>query len=312
MLVKVALGDATPIETFTEAWLKEKDIEERSKGEYRLAVSEVIAWAKATDRLPTLETFDRKAAGAYVTALRGRAISRATAGKRLSALSSLWAWLGTKGHVEMNVWRGHGAGAVTRSERQKEPERPFTDDEMRLLMGGSAKPVLADLMRIAALSGMRLEEIGLLRVRDVDLKAGTMAVRDPKTPASRRAVPIHPDLLATVTTRTVGRDKDAFLLSELGPEPKAGRQRTMAISKAFGRYRVDVGVHDARPGQRRALTNFHSFRRWFITKAEQAGQQETIIRSVVGHKRAGVTLGTYSGGASLEQRRACVEAVRLP
>ena len=52
-----------------------------------------------------LETFDRKTAGAYVTALRARSLSRATTGKRLSALSSMWAWLGSKGHVEANVWR---------------------------------------------------------------------------------------------------------------------------------------------------------------------------------------------------------------
>jgi len=57
---------------------------------------------------------------------------------------------------------------------------------------------------------------------------------------------------------------------------------------------------------------FHSFRRWFITKAEQAGIAPHIIASVVGHKRQGMTLGLYSGGPSREQLRECVEAVRLP
>ncbi len=282
MLVNVALGQATPIEAFTEAWLAEKDIEERSKGEYRLAVQEVIQWAAVSDRMPTIEAFDRKTAGAYVTALRARPLSRATAGKRLSALSSMWGWLSSKGHVEANVWRGHGSGAVPRSERAKEPERPFTDDEISLLLDGKADTKLADLMRLAALSGMRLEEIAMLRVRDVDLKDRTMLVRDPKTPASRRTVPIHPDILATVTTRVQGKDPEAFVMHELGPEPKPGRQRSMAASKAFSRYRQAVGVHDARTGQRRSLVNFHSYRRWFITKAEQAGQPENIIKSVVG------------------------------
>lgn len=58
--------------------------------------------------------------------------------------------------------------------------------------------------------------------------------------------------------------------------------------------------------------DFHSFRRWFITKAEQAGQQVHIIQSTVGHAREGVTLKTYSGGPSLIQRRKVVESVRLP
>jgi len=59
------------------------------------------------------------------------------------------------------------------------------------------------------------------------------------------------------------------------------------------------------------VANFHSFRRWFISKAEQAGIDERIISDVVGHKRQSMT-GRYSAGASMEQMRACVEAVKLP
>src|SRR5690606_24602322 len=65
-------------------------------------------------------------------------------------------------------------------------------------------------------------------------------------------------------------------------------------------------------GRRRSLVNFHSFRRWFITKAEQADQPESLIASVVGHKRQGMTLGVYSAGPAKEQARRCVEAVQLP
>jgi integrase len=60
------------------------------------------------------------------------------------------------------------------------------------------------------------------------------------------------------------------------------------------------------------LTNFHSFRRWFITEAERAGQPESIIAAIVGHKRKGMTLGVYSGGPSGVQFAACIEAVKLP
>jgi hypothetical protein len=73
-----------------------------------------------------------------------------------------------------------------------------------------------------------------------------------------------------------------------------------------------VGVEEVVPGRRRSLVNFHSFRRYFITKAEQADQMEHIIAVVVGHKRTGMTLGRYSGGPLLEQAGRCVEAVRLP
>jgi integrase len=96
------------------------------------------------------------------------------------------------------------------------------------------------------------------------------------------------------------------------PRPGAQQERSMPLVKSFNRYRKSVGVDESRPGRRRSLVNFHSFRRWFITKAEQAGQPEHIIAAVVGHKREGMTLGLYSAGPSRDQFKACVEAVRLP
>lgn len=65
-------------------------------------------------------------------------------------------------------------------------------------------------------------------------------------------------------------------------------------------------------GRRRSLVNFHSFRRWFITRAEQADQPENVIKAVVGHKRQGITLSKYSAGPELQQAKRCVEAVKLP
>jgi len=49
--------------------------------------------------------------------------------------------------------------------------------------------------------------------------------------------------------------------------------------------------------------DFHSFRRWFTTKAEQAGQLPHIIDAVAGHQRPGETLGRYSQGPSVAQMR---------
>jgi integrase len=65
------------------------------------------------------------------------------------------------------------------------------------------------------------------------------------------------------------------------------------------------------PGRRRAVANFHSWRRFFISKAELAGIDERIISDVVGHARRSMT-GRYSAGASMGQMKVCVEAVKLP
>ncbi len=86
----------------------------------------------------------------------------------------------------------------------------------------------------------------------------------------------------------------------------------MPAVKRFSRYTRRVAVAVVVPGKRRSLTNFHSFRRWFITKAEHAGQTSTTIASVVGHQRQGETFALYSAGPSLDQFKACVESVKLP
>jgi integrase len=310
----IATGRATPLEPFIDSWLAEQDIEARSKGDHRRAVKELLAWIASERLAQTIEVFDRRTAGRYVTHLLSAGLDRQkTVTKRLWSLSRLWAWLESKGYTEGNPWRGHDVGRTGRSARDKQQERPFTPDELRALLAGNARQPLRDMMRLALLSGARIEELSLLRVKDIDTADGTMSLlADPKTPSSRRIVPIHSAVRNAVDARMKGREANAFLFPELGPAPKEGRQRSMALSKAFGRYRVRVGVDDKAPGQRRGLVNFHSFRRTFVTLAEHAGQPESIIRSVVGHKRPGMTLGVYSAGPSLAQRRACVEAVRLP
>jgi integrase len=310
----IATGQATPLEPFISSWLAEQDIEARSKGDHKRAIKELFTWIAGEQLPPTIETFDRRTAGRYVTHLLSGGLDRQkTVTKRLWSLSRLWSWLESKGYTEGNVWRGHDVGRTGRSARDKQQERPFTPDELRALLVGDAKPPLHDLMHLAALSGARIEELVLIRVKDIDPAERTMSLlADPKTPSSRRVVPVHSAIWKAVQARTKGKGADAFIFPELGPVPKEGRQRSMAVSKAFGRYRLRCGVDDKAAGQRRGLVNFHSFRRTFITMAEQAGQPESTIRAVAGHKRQGMTFGVYSAGPSLDQRRKCVEAVRLP
>ena len=86
------------------------------------------------------------------------------------------------------------------------------------------------------------------------------------------------------------------------------------MSKRFYTYRRRVGVDDLRPGARRSKVNFHSFRRWFATKAEDKGQAPNVIAKVMGWELGGGVqmLKVYSAAQLAELKRACVAAVRLP
>jgi len=124
-------------------------------------------------------------------------------------------------------------------------------------------------------------------------------------------VPIHPDLKEIVARRIDGKGPEEFLFDEC-PKATTKRPRSAAPSQAFTRYRREIEVDERANWKRQSNVDFHSFRRWFTTKAEQAGQLPHIIDAVTGHKRPGETLGRYSQGPSIAQLRECVEAVKLP
>ena len=167
-------------------------------------------------------------------------------------------------------------------------------------------------MLLAALTGMRQAEIGNLRVRDAE--AGVFVVTRSKTTAGERSVPIHPDLTALVARRREGKAADAYLLEELTAPASRPERRGYKVAEWFTNYRRKLGLDARQHGRRQSDADFHSFRRWFATKAEQAGQPPHVISAVLGHKegRQGMTLGVYSAGPSLSQRRSVVEAVCLP
>jgi integrase len=321
---RVAHGEATTLSDKLDPWLAESGGTDKTKLQHRKAVAELLAWAGGE---VTLEGFGRRQAGEFVSKRLLRAgLAPKTVNRYLSSLSMLWKWLAKRGHLgdaSANPWQGQAQPVKGRRGARVEPERPFTDAEVAKLLAGPADarkardPLLADLMPMAALSGMRIEELCRLTVADCAARSGepcaggSFVIREGKTDAAARTVPIHPALAPVVARRCAGKGPSGFLFHELPGNGLDGK-RSDPASKRFTRYRRAAGVDEARDGKRRSLVNFHSFRKWFVTKAEQAGVPGETIKIVVGHKRQDVTFGVYSGGPSEQQKRACVEAIKLP
>jgi integrase len=304
---------AAPLDLHLETHLAECGISPRALTERRTAVRRVAEWR----RLLNLRTLGRKQAGEYVSEVLAKGHPK-TSNKALSNLSRYWDWLVQRGHAEENPWKGQRVDARRVQADLDKNGREFTDAEILTLlhspyptgMEGAHRERLHDAMRIAALSGLRIEE--LCRLTLADTTGGVFSIRKAKTAAGVRKVPIHPDLVEIIERRTSGKKPWDYLIHEIDKQGTTG-ERSMPLSKQFTRYRRALKVDDQIEGQRRARITFHSWRRWFITAAEQGDQQPHIIAAVVGHKRQGMTLGRYSGGPSVEQQmRACVEAVRLP
>ncbi|WP_421697553.1 DUF6538 domain-containing protein [Ancylobacter sp.] len=311
----IATGAETPLDTHLDAWLAEQRFKPRTAGDRRRAIARLMDWG-----CRTIESVDRVKAGEYVTFMmesRDATWSgdHATVVKYISALSSYWRWMRRKGKITVeNPWSEQAPPAPKASHRDGDAteERPFTDVELAKLLAGDAAPILADAMRIAALSGARIDPIICLRAKDC--MDGYFRFKPQKNEKRARVVPIHSDLTALVARRVEGKQPDDFIFDDVATPPEgSGRERSMPVSKRFGRYLRDLGLEEMVPGKRRSLVNFHSFRRWFATKAERAGQSPHVIEAVIGHKRGSLLLDRYSGGPSpSDQMRACVEAVKLP
>lgn len=312
---RLATGKATPADIYVDRWLSSSTYGERTKADARMAIGQFRSWCEKSDQGFFIESITDRVASNFRDDFFVKAGAHPkTANKKLSALRQYWEWLDRSFGVQPNPWMRKSL-PKTRAHRVAPdgplgPERPFTDDEIRKLLVGPADKDLSNVMLIGALSGMRLEEIGQLRVGDC--KDGLFSITRSKTAAGVRTIPIHSALDPLVEQLTGTRDVKSYLFPDF-PNTGWDDNRTMAISKRFAYYRKKVGVDDKRPGARRSKVNFHSFRRWFATKAEEAGHRENIVADIMGHEgNVGITFGLYSNAQLKQLKKDCVESVELP
>jgi integrase len=301
---------ATPLRHHFETWMTEKRFSARAMGDHKLALRTLEDWLNGRKMPLTVDEVTNRVAGEFkIEEFSKKGVHPKTANKKLSSLRTYWKWLINHGHAETgNPWIG--LSLPKRQALPDEMERPFTDQEVVRLFGGGPDRMMRDVMGIAALSGLRKEEIFQLTV--ANCKGGVFNIRRSKTNAGIRKVPIHPDLATTVQTRCAGKADNEFLIHEATAGGGWGEERSMPFSKRFQTYRISCGVDEVVPEHRRARVNFHSFRRWFITKADQQGHRREDIERTVGHKVQGMSLGLYSGGATEKQLQVVVESVVLP
>ena len=215
LFAEIASGKATPLLTLVDAWLAEANVSPRTQADYRRAVERFAAWSAASKLAGTIEGTTRKVAGRFIAeAFIATKTDPKTTNKYVSAASAYWRWLVKRGHAIENPWSNQSvAKRADNRVREDRRKRPFSDDEVRALLDGrpldparappkwrhnaGAWRALPDVMLIAALSGMRIEEIAGLTI--ADCQDGVFNIRIAKTEAGRRKVPIHSLLADTIT-----------------------------------------------------------------------------------------------------------------
>lgn len=173
---------------------------------------------------------------------------------------------------------------------KKLDRQPWEDSEIQELLKNSQDDLspyrdLHDLIRLAMYTGCRISE--LLKLTRQDVKEDYFIIRDSKTDAGRREVPIHPELQQLVARLRITGGETLL--------PKASYRikfSNLKKSLGFGPEKV-----------------FHSFRNTVSKKLLEEGVSEVVAASILGHKINTMSYGTYAKGAvPLKQK---VEAIRL-
>jgi integrase len=294
-------------------WLeRSKHLHPKTLLERRVTVTSFKEWATLKG-IGDIKKVTRDDAKAYMKTHEGKAAS--TINKVLQALRGYWSFASDEGiSVSPDIWKNLGA-KKSRREELTDKERPFTEEEVRKLLGGPTSPRLRDSIVIGLLTGMRLAEIGDLRVEHVDLKVMIIRVPGTKTGSAARTIPLHPTLVSLMSTRVAAKAPQDYIIHELadGVERKYGRKRSGALTMEFMRYREKLGVDDSREGKRRSLTNFHSLRRTAAKQMVEAGVAPNVIDAFFGWKDSGSMRVRYAVGADLmRQMRDAVGKIKLP
>ncbi|WP_166096837.1 DUF6538 domain-containing protein [Rhizobium flavescens] len=319
----VALGNVTPLDLPVPTFLLEKKKwGPRTVADFERVLGYLKAWLRENQYQGSIEVVTRRVAGDFVSSrLIGGDLASKTINKYVTGLSGYWKWLMTKGYVETNVW------TQQRAEKERPEEgndmRSFDDEELERLFSGKPKRgFVYDAMVIAALTGARMGVIVDLTV--ADCQGDQIRFRAGKHEKHSRLVPMHPDLRGVIASRVKGKGLSDDLFPEmprLAPGDDPRKERGQRLTKSFGTFRNSVGVDDPRPSDGKSRVNFHSFRRWFISRASSAINEGAVgfspwtIAEVVAHSKGDMpldmTMGHYKAPDAMKARRACVEAVQL-
>lgn len=292
-------GDVTLASEAIDKYLKET--KPRITGAaYRQKDKQLNAFRRWIGEVP-VSTITRKVTGRYVRDIVQPApLAPKTKKDWIANLTAFGSWLTEYGLTEFNPWSGM-TRVIKESTRggTKRKKRPYTPAELTRLLG-LLKPgsPLLPLACIAAYSGCRIEELASMKVDHVTSDA--LRVMEGKNENSVRYVPIH-EIIKPMVRKLCETSKDGYIISGLLPGGVDGK-RSHYVSKRFG----DLLRKNKFP---EGEVDFHSFRRSFAQRCENAEIPESTAALLKGHARQSLTYGLYSPGPEFPQLRKAVAQI---
>lgn len=245
----------------------------------------------------------------------------ATVTNDLSACSAVWRWAIRMGKLPAGV-ENPFAGIAPPKMKKGTVKRAFTGDEAgRVLAAARAETGWKRwLPWLLCLTGVRLNEACQSVREDVAVADGVpiLRVHDDgegraiKNEDSRRAVPLHPALIAEGFLEYVAKLRPGSpLFPDMNADAIFGRRSALA-TKALGHWlRHTVGIDD------RTISPAHSWRHWFIGAARRVVMPLEVRSAITGHsakmdESAGYGDGTKTLTAVMAEHMAKVALPPIP
>ena len=272
-----AFGSIIDTTEHLEEWLGSLQVKPKTTNMRRSTLQRLAA------KFQTLQDINRGEVRRWVTELMAD-LQPATVQRMMTDCRSYWKYLATVEAVpeESAPFDRLGLKVPAHHRQAWAPEE---------LVGlhRAADGAVADLILMAMYSGARLSELVNLRV--ADMAKDHFTIREAKTAAGRRQVPIHRKLQPAMARLTNGKAPTEYVLTGI-----KGEHRADTMSKAFRRLREGLGF------TARQEKTLHSIRNTVITMLEHAGVPEGTVQDIVGHQRSTITGSTYSGKSTLAMR----------
>jgi len=180
---------------------------------------------------------------------------------------------------------------IKEKEDARRGHMPFTDSEMNTLWSHSGNmDSYVDVVLIQCYSGWRPQELGLLKLENIDLDGWTFTGGMKTEAGTDRIVPIHTRIRPLILAR-INHAKELGSALLINCTDATTHRSSLAFTYdkyriRFGRIRDELGLNP----QHRS----HDGRMHFVTQAKKYNVNEYAIKYIVGHTISDITEKIYT------------------
>jgi integrase len=194
----------------------------------------------------------------------------------------------------------------------KTRRRPFTNEEVGLLLDAAGESEWRGLIAVGFYTGARLGDIARLRWNQINYQAKEITFFVGKKRGKRLVVGMDDRLADYLLTLSAPYDLTAFVF----PRSAEAAKRSGTLSNRFYKLMVDAGLVEPRSrestgkGRHAARTlselGFHCFRKTNVSHVKRTGGNEAVAKAIVGHDSDAVSQ-VYTDIDTATQRKALAE-----